>query len=99
VRAAPGFDTGTVSTYSGPMRNVTLTVEDELLRWARVRAAQEDKSVSRFLADLLKRERDQTAAYEEAYQRFQARRRHDQAVSDGRPYPTRDELYDRPGLR
>jgi hypothetical protein len=81
------------------MKNVTLSVDDELLGWARGRAAQEAKSVSRFVADLLLRERAQAAAAEAARQRFAARRREDRAISDGSPYPRREELYDRPGLR
>jgi hypothetical protein len=35
------------------MKNVTITLPDNLAREARVAAAQQDKSLSRFLADLL----------------------------------------------
>ena len=46
------------------MRNVTITVEDEVLRWAKVWAARHDSSVSRLLGELL---RDRMRA-EEAYE-------------------------------
>lgn len=34
------------------LRNVTITVDDEVARWARVRAAEEDTSVSHLVGDL-----------------------------------------------
>jgi hypothetical protein len=37
------------------MRNVTITLPDDLARRARIAAAKEDKSLSRFVADLLER--------------------------------------------
>ena len=36
------------------MKKVTITLPDDLARRARVEAAKEDKSLSRFVADLLK---------------------------------------------
>jgi hypothetical protein len=38
------------------MKNVTITLPDELARRARVAAAKEDKSLSRFVADLLEKQ-------------------------------------------
>jgi hypothetical protein len=35
------------------MKNVTITLRDDLARRARVEAARQDKSLSRFIADLL----------------------------------------------
>ncbi len=34
------------------MKNVTITLPDDLARWLRVRAAEDDRSVSRWIADL-----------------------------------------------
>ena len=36
------------------MKNVTISMDDELLRSLRIEAARDGKSVSRFLADLIK---------------------------------------------
>ena len=36
------------------LRNVTVTLEEEVAQWARIEAARRDTSVSRLLGDLLK---------------------------------------------
>jgi hypothetical protein len=38
------------------LKNVTITVEEDVLKWARKRAAEENTSVSRLLGEALKRE-------------------------------------------
>lgn len=38
------------------LRNVTITLEEEVARWARVEAARKDTSVSRYLANVLKQQ-------------------------------------------
>jgi hypothetical protein len=84
-------------------RNVTIALDEDLAKWARVRAAQCDKSLSQFLAETL--EKDMEAEMEA--QRERARRGLERFLSIGpwplsKPgdrYPTREELYDRPGLR
>ncbi len=80
------------------LRNVTVTLDEETARWARIEAARRDTSVSRMLGELLRREMKGEAAYEAAMERFLAQ---EPAVhrQDGRTLPTRDELHDRAGLR
>jgi hypothetical protein len=76
------------------MKNVTITLEEEVLRWAKVTAAQRDTSVSRLLGKELRRQMLKETAYETARKRFQARR--PQALkAAGESYPTRDSLYER----
>jgi hypothetical protein len=70
------------------MKNVTITVEDDVLEWARIKAAKEGNSVSR--------KRQQEDAYEIAMR--SALQFKSLGVSDG-PYLTRDEMYDRTGFR
>jgi len=36
------------------LRNVTVTLEEDVARWARIEAAQKETSVSRYLGELLK---------------------------------------------
>ena len=36
------------------LRNVTVTLEDDVAQWARIEAARQDTSVSRLLGELLK---------------------------------------------
>jgi hypothetical protein len=45
--------TGFVSS-NRRLRNVTVTLEEEVARWARIEAARRDTSVSRLLGELLK---------------------------------------------
>lgn len=39
---------------SNRLRNVTVTLDEEVARWARIEAARRDTSVSRLLGELLK---------------------------------------------
>lgn len=36
------------------LRNITITLEEEVARWARIEAATRDTSVSRLVAEILK---------------------------------------------
>lgn len=79
-------------------KNVTVTLDPEVARWARVEAARRGTSVSRMLGDMLEDEMKGREAYDRAKERFFAQ---SPGVhrADGRPLPTRDELHDRVGLR
>ena len=70
--------------------NVTVALPDELARWARARAAEQDISVSRLLERLLGREMGDDLSYESAMRTFL--RRKPSRISDGGAYPTRDSL-------
>lgn len=75
------------------MRNVTITLDDETARWARIEAAKADTSVSRFVGDLLRHEMQMRASYRSARSRYLGR-----AVgyrSDGAEYPSRDDVHSR----
>ena len=48
------------------LRNVTLTLEESVARWARVEAARQDLSVSRFLANILIERMKENDEYEAA---------------------------------
>jgi len=80
------------------MRNVTLSLKENVARWARVKAAEQDKSLSRFLTDLLEVQMKHESDYAAAHERFK----------QGKPFPfrepgeklpTRDEIYDRKVFR
>ena len=80
------------------MKNVTITLPDDLARWLRVRAAEDDRSVSRWIADLLAGMRRGEDGYEAAMREFLSVEPRRMEWVDGRR-PTREELYDRPCLR
>lgn len=48
------IDTIFVLHYYFVMKNVAITVDEEVARWARVRAAEKDTSLSRLVGDLLR---------------------------------------------
>lgn len=79
------------------MKNVTVTLPEECARWVRVRAAQEDRSVSRWLAELLEGMRRREDDYDAAMERLLAIKPQRLRWIDGRR-PTREEIYDRPVL-
>jgi hypothetical protein len=79
------------------LKNVTITLDDGVARWARMEAARENTSVSRFVGELLAdqmRQREQYEAAMESYLSVKPR-----AISKGRQYPRREALHDRASLR
>ena len=80
------------------MKNVTISLPEDLARWVRVRAAEDDRSVSKWVAELLETTRRRQDDYDTAMERLLARKPWKMEWPDARR-PKRDELYDRPGLR
>lgn len=80
------------------LRNVTITLDEETARWARVEAARQDTSVSRWLGEILREQMRQDLGYEGARRRYLAQ---SPGVhrSPGQRLPSREELHDRAGLR
>jgi hypothetical protein len=80
------------------MRNVTITLDEDVARWARIRAAELDTSVSRLLGKFLRQMMEDDAAYARAQEQYLATPAA-ALTRRGTTYPSRDELHDRPGLR
>ena len=80
------------------LRNLTVTLDEETFAKARVRAAQRNVSLSRFIGELLKRELRHDDEYEAAYRTWRAARPF--ALKGGAErYPKREERHDRSLLR
>lgn len=80
------------------MKNVTLSLDEDVARWARIRAAELDTSVSRMLSDQLRDMMTRDTSYRSAMERYlnqPARVLHEA----GSPYPSREGLHDRADLR
>jgi plasmid stability protein len=80
------------------VKNVTVAMDEDLARWVRVKAAEQDVSVSRYLANLLRETMQSESSYNRAMERYLS--------AEARPlkakkaaYPSRTELHDRPSLR
>jgi hypothetical protein len=78
------------------LRNVTLTLEEEVARWARLEAARQDTSVSRLLSSILKQRMMETDNYEKSMSRALSGK--PLFKSDGK-HMTREEIHERPRLR
>ena len=77
------------------MKNVTITLPDDLAQWAKVEAAKEGKSLSRHLADMLSANRDRRKSQAAAIKAWLDLPPLRLVNENGKP-PTRDEIY---GLR
>lgn len=80
------------------MKNVTITLEEEVARWARIRAAEQNTSVSRLLGGMLRERMAGERVYENARDRFFAIRPR-RLRDPGSSLPAREEVHDRAGLR
>ena len=80
------------------MKNITIALPDESARWLRVRAAQEGRSVSRWLSELIEGMQRHDDESEVAMKRLLSTKPQKLEWIDG-GRPTRDELHDREGLR
>ena len=78
------------------LRNVTVTLEEEVARWARMEAARKETSVSRLLGQVLKERMIESDDYERAMRRALARKPF--LKTDGQ-YLSRQEAHDRSRLR
>jgi hypothetical protein len=76
------------------MRNVTITLDDQTIAWARARAAARNMSLSRFVGEVLHQRMRESAEYERSMQRYLARKPV-RLRKRGARYPRRDELHER----
>ena len=78
------------------LRNVTVTLEETVARWARMEAARQDISVSKLLAGVLKERMRETDDYDRAMRQALARKPF--LETDGK-YLSREEVHGRARFR
>jgi hypothetical protein len=80
------------------VKNVTITLDEETAEKTRLKAAERNMSVSRYVGEVLRKEHGHEDAYEAAYRDWRASK---PLPLKGPPerYPKREELHDRPVLR
>ena len=78
------------------LRNITITLEDNLARRARVEAARQDTSLSQFLANILKERFREEDDYDYAMREALARKPF--LKTDGK-YLSREEVHERSRFR
>jgi hypothetical protein len=79
-------------------RNVTVSLDEETARWARVEAARRDTSVSKLLAEVLREKMRADEGYDAAMSAYLSRPAMPLRKRRAR-YPSRDEVHDRARLR
>ena len=79
------------------MKNVTITLKEEVAQWARIWAARHNTSVSRLLGEMLEKRMMQEEDFEAAKKRYLARK--PVALKRNGRYPSRQEIHERNLLR
>ena len=76
------------------MKNITITLDEKVAIWARIRAAERETSVSRLVGEMLKEKMIEEESYQASMQNYLS-----QAPSllkePGAKYPDREELHER----
>jgi hypothetical protein len=85
-----------VLVMKSKLKNITVTLEAELALWARVEAARNEMSMSRFLALLLRKQKEEKDQYAAAIKRAIGRKAF--LKTDGK-YLSREETHERDGVR
>jgi hypothetical protein len=80
------------------MKNVTISMDEEVARWARVAAAERNTSVSRMVGELLRERMEAEGQYALARAQFDAIAPRT-LRKPGDRLPSREELHERAGLR
>jgi len=88
------FDTNLVFHYYCGMKNVTITLDKEVARWARIRAAEEETSVSRLVGELLREKMLNEGCYRSSMQNYLAQSPR-LLKKTGYKYPDREALHAR----
>jgi plasmid stability protein len=75
------------------MKNVTITLDEEVARWARIRAAELNTSVSRLVGEMLQEKMQAEQDYLLAMEQYLAKKPRPLKPA-GAAYPRRQELYE-----
>ncbi len=76
------------------MKNVTITLDEEVARWARIKAAEQDTSVSRLVGEMLREKMASEHSYQSSMKRYLSRKP-SPLSRRGVKYPTREEIHER----
>jgi hypothetical protein len=88
------IDTNLVIHYYSVMINVTITLDETVARWARIRAAELDTSVSRLVGEMLREKMLDEEKYDQASREYLSQKPV-KLKKPGAKYPKREDLYGR----
>jgi len=72
-------------------------MEEKLARWVRIKAAEKDMSVSKYIRELIEEHMNRAREYARAMKKNLAKQPID--ISSNQPYPGREDIHDRSDLR
>jgi hypothetical protein len=75
------------------MKNVTITLEENVARWARIEAAKVGKSLSRWIGEKIAFDMNDESVGHEALERFLSGPGYPGIAED---LPSKDQIHDRP---
>ncbi len=76
------------------MKNITITLDEDVARWARVHAAKQEKSLSRMVGEMLKEKMLDEENYQIAMKHFLSQPPFP-IKETGSGYPKRENLHER----
>jgi len=88
------IDTNLVVHYPSVMKNVTITLDENVARWARIQAAELNTSVSRLVGEMLREKMLDDEKYEQAGREYLSQKPV-KLKKPGVPHPKREDLYGR----
>ena len=80
--------------YIRAMKNITITLDEDVARWAKIHAAKQEKSLSRLVGEMLKRKMVEEEHYHVAMQHYLSQPPF-QIKASGSVYPKRENLHER----
>lgn len=80
--------------YYRVVKNITITLDEQTAEWARQAAAEQGKSLSRFVSDSLRAQLPKALSYERSMNSFLSRQPW-ALRKRGEKLPTREEIHDR----
>ena len=80
--------------YYSAMKNVTITLDERVATWARIRAAERETSVSRLVGEMLKEKMFEEKNYKASMQHYLSQTPCLLKEPDAK-YPDREELHER----
>ncbi len=79
------------------LKNLTITVEENVARWARIWAARHNTSVSRLVGEMLQEKMQEEEGYDMAMREYLSVK--PTTLKRVGKYPSREELHDRHSVR
>lgn len=82
------------STIIVNMKNVTITLDEKVAAWARIRAAELETSVSRLVGEMLRQKMIEEGTYQASMEQYLSQSP-SMIKEPGTKYPTREKLHER----